>query len=259
MGHVRIGFLPHTRQWNDIVNRLSSYNNDISTVAVVADRTLEAVRKEYEKLQYDESVKKAVCYLSGIIVSSRQKDQVSFLQENGYEIDGDVTLFSIIGCLVKTLQTDSGSLETNKLVKDAAVQAIMEYYQYHCEDQLSLFSSENNPFTNKGSGKEFCELARYFFASLTEKQIRYYIDREASSVIDDYSKYVHFSDALTELSVEVSKHAFEISQIMQSFAAGWFNKYALSSIPTESSISDFLRIALGKMREEFRLEAVKDE
>ena len=258
MGHVRIGFLPHTQQWNAIVNQISTYDNSTSTVAIVADRTLDAIRKEYENLQYDESVKKSIRFLSGIIVSSRQDNQIDFLQNNGYEIDGNMTLFSVIGCLCKALQTENESLEINKLVKDATVQAIMKYYQYHSEDQLSLFESENNPFTNKGSGREFCELARLFFASFTEKQIRYYIDREASRVINDFTKYTLFSKSLTEHSVEVSKHAFEISQIMQSFAAGWFNKYALDHMPSESCITDFLRIAFGKMREEFRLEAIKD-
>lgn len=259
MGHVRIGFLPHTQQWNAIVNQISTYDNSVSTVAIIADRTLNAIRKEYENLQYDESIKKAIRYLSGIIVSSRQDNQIDFLQKNGYVIDGDITLFSLIACSFKALQTEDGSLETNKLVKDATVQAIMKYYQYHSEDQLSLFEPGNNPFTNKGSGREFCELARLFFASFTEKQIRYYIDREASRVIDDFTKYTQFSKSLTDHSVEVSKHAFDISQIMQSFAAGWFNKYALDRIPSESCITEFLRIALGKMREEFRLEAIKDE
>ena len=63
MGHVRIGFLPHTHQWNAIVNQLSSYDNDAATVAVIADRTLQAVRKEFDGLQYDESVIKAIEYL----------------------------------------------------------------------------------------------------------------------------------------------------------------------------------------------------
>ena len=164
MGHVRIGFLPHTRQWNAIVEQLASYDNDVATVAVIADRTIEAVRKEFNGLQYDESVIKAIEYLANIIVSSRQDDQVGFLQKKGYQIENNLSLYELTACVQKLIQTDTSSLEINKLTRDAAVQAVMEYYQQHSDNQLSLFQVDKNPFKNKGSGREFCELARYCWA-----------------------------------------------------------------------------------------------
>lgn len=259
MGHVRIGFLPHTQQWNAIVDQLSLYDNDADVVAVIADRTLDAVRKEFDGLQYDESVRKAIEYLATIVVSSRQDDQVTFLQENGYFVDDNLSVFGLTTSAKKVIQTENGSLETNKLARDAAIQAVMEYYEKHSDKQLSLFQTDNNPFKERGSGREFCELARYFFAAFTEKQIRYYIDRAASSVIGDYDKYIHFSDTLTKQSLAITEHAFEISKIMQSFAAGWFNKHALDNTPSNDSVTDFLKISFGKVREELRLEAMNHE
>ena len=259
MGHVRIGFLPHTQQWNAIIDQLSLYDNDNNTVAIIADGTLNAVRKEYEGLQYDESVRKAIAFLATIIVSSRQENQITYLQENGYSVDDDLSVFGLATSAKKVIQTEDGSLETNKLARDAAIQAILEYYEKHNDKQLSLFHTDNNPFKERGSGREFCELARYFFAAFTEKQIRYYIDRVASSIIGDYDKYIHFSDTLTKQSNAITEHAFEISRIMQSFAAGWFNKYALDSTPSNESVTDFLKISFGKVREELRLEAINNE
>ena len=259
MGHVRIGYLPHTRQWNAIVEQLSLYDNDANVVAIIADRTLDAVRMEFDGLQYDESVIKAISYLATIVVSSRQKDQIAFLQENGYSIDENLSVFGLTTSAKKMIHTDDGSLETNKLARDSAIQAVMEYYEQHSDKQVSLFQIDNNPFKERGSGREFCELARFFFAAFTEKQIRYYIDRAASSVIGDYEKYVHFSDTLTEQSMAITEHAFEISKIMQSFAAGWFNKHALDKTPSDDSVTDFLKISFGKVREELRLEAMNNE
>ncbi len=259
MGHVRLGFLPHTRQWNAIIDQLSSYDNDANAVVVIADRTLDAVRKEFDGLQYDESVRKAINYLATIVVSSRQEDQVSFLKENGYSADGNLSVFGLTNSAKKFIQTEEGSLEINKLARDAAIHAILEYYEKHSDNQLSLFQTDDNPFKEKGSGREFCELARYFFADFTEKQIRYYIDRAASSAIGDYDKYIHFSDTLTNQTMAITEHAFEISEIMQSFAAGWFNKHALDNTPSDDSVTDFLRISFGKVREELRLEAMNNE
>ena len=98
-------------------------------MAVIADNTLKAVRKEFDGLQYDESVIKAIGFLANIIVSSRQDDQVAFLQQNGYKVESDFSLFALTACVQDLIQTEKGSLETNKLARDSAVQAVMEYYQ----------------------------------------------------------------------------------------------------------------------------------
>ena len=53
----------------------------------------------------------------------------------------------------------------------------------------------------------------------------------------------------------VSHHAFETARITQSFAAGWFNRYASQGMPTADEISGFLSHSVGKLREELRREA----
>jgi hypothetical protein len=60
---------------------------------------------------------------------------------------------------------------------------------------------------------------------------------------------------LTAQSNAIADHAFETSKIMQSFAAGWFNKHAAASPPSQVEVTNFLRTSFGKMREEFRREA----
>ena len=49
---------------------------------------------------------------------------------------------------------------------------------------------------------------------------------------------------------DVSHHAFETARITQSFAAGWFNRYARDGMPTADEISGFLSHSVGKLREE---------
>lgn len=46
---------------------------------------------------------------------------------------------------------------------------------------------------------------------------------------------------------------------MQSFAAGWFNKYAVNSAPSYEDTISFLTLSFSKMREELRREAENDE
>lgn len=256
MGHIRTGFLPRTRQWNAIVEQLSAFDGDADAVRRIANDTLTAIKKTYAEMPLDESVNKAVCFLATLVFSAKQDDQVAYLKNNGYAVDDTLSLFSLVSSAQRLIKTEHGSLEVNKIAKDAAMQAITAYYNAHKDNQLTLFGSElKNPIQLANNGAAFCEMARSFFATFTDKQIKYYVERAAANSINDYGALNSFITTLTAQSNAIADHAFETSQIMQSFAAGWFNKHAASSPPSQVEVTNFLRISFGKMREEFRREA----
>lgn len=256
MGHERIGFLPHTKQWQAIVDQLSMYNGGDESVLKIADDTLKAIRKAYEAMPYDESVIKAISYLATLVFSANQEDQPAYLNDNGYMVDSQLSLFSLMTSAQEYITTETGSLEINKIAKDAALQAVISYQQEHQTNQLMLFSDQpESVWKSAGNGAAFCELARTFFASFTDRQLKYYVERAAASKIGDYAALQSFTDTLSTQSQKIANHAFEITKIMQSFAAGWYNKNASSSLPDENKVRGFLQMSFGKMREEFRREA----
>ncbi len=259
MGHERIGFLPKRKQWNAIVQQLSEYQPSAETTTKIADDTLTCIRKNYEQMPYDESVSKAIKFLAMLSVSANQDNQAAFLKTNGCTVDDKLSLFSLVNSAKNFITTVDGSLETNKIARDAVLQAITTYQGNHTLDQLTLFGDNTEPvWRNVGSGAAFCELARSFFAAFTDRQIKYYIERSAASEINDYATLQSFSSGISQTAEAISHHAFETSKIMQSFAAGWFNKHAVERIPADNKITDFLRISFGKMREEFRREAAEE-
>ena len=256
MGHERIGFLPHTRQWNRIVEGLSQYGAGEVSATSIANSTLEAVRKTYAQMSYDDSVIKALTFLATLSFSAKQEDQISFLNDNGYLVDTNISLISLLMSVQRLVVTDSGSLETNKIARDATMQAIIGYQKAHETDQLSLFSDgKENIWKSAGSGTAFCEMARSFFASFTERQLKYYIERAAASSIDDYETLQKFNNQLNEQTQAIADHTFEISKLTESFAAGWYNKNVVDSLPSTQQVEGFLGHAFGKLREKFRREA----
>ncbi|MEA4898652.1 MAG: hypothetical protein VB115_10450 [Christensenellaceae bacterium] len=256
MGHVRTGFLPRTKQWNAIVGQLSLFGGDVTVVPQIANDTLNAIKTKYSAMPYDESVNKAVSFLATLAFSAKQADQVAYLREHGYPVDANLSLFSLVSSAQKFIRTDTGSLEINKIAKDAAMQAIIAYHEAHQSNQITLWGAETeSPIRSAGSGSAFCELARSFFAAFTDRQIKYYVERAAASAINDYGDLNKFTATLSTQANAIADHAFETSKLMQSFAAGWFNNHAVSAPPSKSDVTDFLRTSFGKMREEFRREA----
>ena len=256
MGHERIGFLPHTKQWRAIVDEISHFGYGEASVAQISNNTLNAIKKTYEKMSYDESVIKALFFIATLSFSAKMDDQVNFLNENGYTVDSEISLFSLMASAQNFITTEHGSLEINKLVKDAAMQAIIYYQQHHETNQLSMFSEQSQSvWENVGTGAAFCEMVRTFFASFTERQLKYYIEREAASRINDYDTLQVFNQRLSEQSKAIADHTFEIAKLTQSFAAGWFNKNVADSLPSDKQIEGFLSHSFSKLREEFRREA----
>ena len=256
MGHVRTGFLPKTAQWNAIIEKLSLFDGDTSVVPKIASDTLTAIRNIYKTMPFDESVIKAIRYLANLALSAKQADQIAFLNSHGYLVDSSLSLFSLVTSAQRLISTENGSLEINKIAKDSVMQAIITYQEKHQSNQLDLFGNEpQTPLRQIGNGAAFCELARTFFAIFTERQIKYYIEREAARAINNFGELERFTAALSEQSNAIADHAFETSKIMQSFAAGWFNNHSSTSSPSDKEVQDFLRKSFEKMREEFRREA----
>lgn len=257
MGHERIGFLPHTKQWKAIINQLTDYGTGSDTVAQIADTTLTCIRTLYEKLPYEESLIKSVKFLVLLSASATQPNQQSYLLQNGISVDAQLSLFSILGSANKYIETATDSLECSKIAKDSILQTVSAYQRTHTQNQITLFgdSDSESVWANVGTGAAFCDLARSFVATFTDRQLKYFIERSAASAINDYSRLQMFSAGVTEQAEAISHHAFETSKIMQSFAAGWFNNHTRNQVPSDAEIVGFLKMSFGKMREEFRREA----
>lgn len=147
-------------------------------------------------------------------------------------------------------------METNKIAQDSVLQALTSFAKSHIDHQISLIETESSNLWKKiGTGAAFCELSRSFFATFTDKYLKYYLEREAAHSIDDYTAIVVFSNHLSEQTQTISHHAFDTAKLTQSFAAGWYNNHSKDRLPSEKEISGFLNIAFGKLREEFRREA----
>lgn len=112
-------------------------------------------------------------------------------------------------------------------------------------------------WAQSSNGVHFCQVARTFFASFTERYLRYFLERHASSQFPSVSAREEFTENLHRHIDQVSHHAFETAKITESFAAGWFNKHAVHARPSDREIEGFLAIAFGKLREELRRETTR--
>jgi hypothetical protein len=255
MGHERVGGLPRTKPWRNVVSAIHRIESSNSELSRLANLTLENVRTRYEKIHEDSGVQAAI----GFLVSLSTSELPSGEGIAGLEIDlkNNPSPLRLTTELNDWVKSNSDSCEYAELAKRAAADTILQWTNSKLQ-QTNLFGfgqKSAEVWSQASSGAGFCEVSRLFFAKFTERYLKYFLDREASAELPNLITRNRFGDQLREHIDLVSQHAFETSKITQSFAAGWFNKHAKDKRPTNREIKGFLALAFGKLREELKREA----
>jgi len=257
MGHERVGFLPKTRRWNDLIKQIGTVYSSGIPVAVIAAQTLHNVQKQYEALFKNSVVKASFAFLVAFSHSCRLPDPRNELQSFEIPIADCPTVFSVVKALRERVSSDESVSEYGQLALAAASDAVYQWYKQHATTQIPLFEPSNKFFESwrgLGNGAGFCELARLYFGKLTERYLNYFLDRVASAAIPSIEQREQFQQDIHSHIDDISKHAFESAKITQSFAAGWFNAHTREGLPDAKEIEGFLNIAFGKLRDELRRE-----
>ena len=257
MGHERVGFLPKTQKWNDLIEKIGlAYSSDVP-VADVAAETLQNVRKQYETMFRDDAVQSVFTFLVTFARAFRDQDPHAALAASGISLPEKATILSIVRSLKEGVPETQAASEYGQITISAAADALGQWHKENASKQMALFTPSNeflSSMRNLGDGSGFCELSRLFFGKVTERYLNYFLERAASAKCPTIEKRDQFHAGVRDHVDAVSKHAFETAKITQSFAAGWFNAHARTQQPDSREVEGFLAVAFGKMRDELRRE-----
>jgi len=260
MGHERLGTLPKTQRWKQVIEQIAKPSLSNADVADVVSQTTQNISSRFRNIHSEPGVQAAFKFLVSLSVASRSSTPRETLSSNGIDVPGTATPLSLAKAVRAQVTARRHSLEYGEIAQNAAVDAIAIWYERNRDRQLSLFEPQKDPFgiwRKTGGGAGFCELARLFFAKFTERYLNYFLEREASGHLPNLYQREQFNKKLQEHIDTISNHAFETAKITQSFAAGWFNKHATEHVPSDTEIEDFLFVAFGKIRDEIQQEGDK--
>lgn len=258
MGHERIGALPKSKQWRQVVQGLSTLATHPARIDSVAVDTLGLVKDRFRALQNEPAVQGAFAFLVRVAVASRKGELPALV--GSAKRQSEVAPIVVAIALKRSVANLGGNQERASLSEDAAVDALVKWHSSHGTAlQETLFGGElaGDTWSILGNGAGFCELSRLYFASLSERYLSYYLEREVATALGTLQARQDVQRDLRKHVESVSKHAFETALITQSFAAGWFNANAAAGMPTDEQVNGFVAHAIGKMRGELNREALK--
>ena len=257
MGHERVGALPHTKRWRDVVAQMAESSGSRDDVAAIADAILQNVRAQFRKIHSDAGVVAAFQFLVALTKSTSLEDLGGASFSPRIDLGGSPSTLRLIGQLRSWVEAQEGSREYADIAAKASADAI-SLWTAQQSMQASLFTGPGDPreiWQRADNGAGFCEVSRLFFSKFTERYLNYFLEREASASMASIPDRDRLASQLRDHIDGVSRFAFETSRITQSFAAGWFNNHASDRYPSKDESRGFLNVAFGKMREELRREA----
>ncbi|MDA3860883.1 MAG: hypothetical protein PF445_06630 [Melioribacteraceae bacterium] len=260
MGHKRYGYLPKTKRWLTIVEELAELPQGDFDVTSIVNHTLKNVQSRFSRLEEDPSIHSSFEFLLQLSHAFQQNDPIKYLKDNGIIEHDELSVLKLGRALKKYKKDDAVSLEYQTFSRQAAIDALNQWYKANLDSGVSFFNEEiddERVFRNIGKAGGFSDLTREYFSSFTERYLKYYLEREASSAITNINEREQFNEGIKRHVNDISKHAFETTKITQSFSAAWFNKNARESIPTAKQIKKFLSYAFNKMKGELLREESK--
>jgi hypothetical protein len=253
MGHERIGYLPKTKRWRDIVNNIGNFSSTNDNINNISIQTIKNVRNRFEYIKQDSGVIAAFKYLIILSNSGKLKDPSQFFEDNDIIINKDYDLIDLANSISSYISKNKESSEYSTIAIQSLIDTVSKWYQNHAVQKLIYFDSSdssNEIWKKASSGNGFCELSRLFFAKFTERYMKYFLEREAAYKIDNLFDRTLFNNKLNQHVDDITKHAFETSKITQSFAAGWYNKNCSSDLPSDESIKGFISFSFQKINSE---------
>ncbi len=259
MGHLRLGRLPKTRRWRDVVELLDV---EPANVAAISAATLHASERRLRALAEDPSLSYGFWLLARITWAARRSDFIGELNSLGIDVGDDTTNLTFISTVSDHLRkrfareiasgpfSELTSLAVRRTLMDCIGSSGKTLFGTSIDDLRGALRSQSRQV-------QFGLLAQRFFGDVLARTLAYYVDRESGSrlvALTDASALI----ANRELMSSIDVHARQSAAIVRDFAGGWYSKHNWKTQGriTQGETHRFVAYALRKLRSEVGREIV---
>jgi hypothetical protein len=258
LGHQRLGTLPKSFRWNELVSLLFANGEESASfgdedVTAVIETALRAADGALSNSVNDPGLRYTYYLLTQLALASRHDDWRRRLTDLGVVMgpDADATelVVSVQAAIDDYLFEIGSTSDIASSAQEAAGEAILNIvapkahtlFGTHDEDlQLALRSAS----TKTG----FSSLAHSFFAGFLWRFLNFYVSRASASAtgigkIEQVGDLTRFNDALTA-------HCRQSAEIVRPFAGEWYSKTEYEQGITPENSGGFVAVAIGKLRAE---------
>jgi hypothetical protein len=259
MGHLRLGRLPKTRRWLEVIKLLDVAHEDLTGIAAGVVNASDARLKTLES---DPSLGYCFWLLTRISWAAHQPDFQQTLLNIGIPVDNKTSVLTFISRLIERVHVETdGNIQSGHFGEISSLALRWTLSEALIQHSGTLFGNnvENLRMALRAYSRpnQFARLSRKFFAEFFARTICSLVDRELSHHVGRDQLLKTSADSGAFMNA-LKIHSHDSALIMEKFAADWYSKHnweAKGEVSIDEAQS-FVAVALLKLRSEFKLGAV---
>lgn len=225
MGHLRLGTIPKTKRWSQV---LASLSEGAPSIPGLARAVVEAARDAYLNASGDPGVGESLRLLAVLASSSRSDDFREALASEGFTVRDDTDAVRFLRDFFIEADRRFGPNDERSIFTEFASLALREALTETVSSQTgTLFTAGvadvQEAYRQFSTERGFARLARLFFARLLSHSLLYFTDKRIASELGE-SGGVGDEAELLEVQAAVRSYAYEASRIVEDYAAAWYSK-----------------------------------
>ena len=252
MGHQRLGCLPQTYPWQDVVGLIAGDGS----AAEVADATLLAAQRGLAGAVKDPGVRHVVWLLAHVVMAARQPNFAMALCELGVQVPAHPTTFDLIGAVSDAvddhLATAGGRTDFGEMAQMAAAESLARVVG---SNTPMLFDAKpedvRDAVYDLSTAHGFASLAYGFFTRFMSRFLNYHLSRELSCHVGGGRRFADVHDHGRFLD-QLDTTCREVALIVHVYTGEWYSKAKFVDGVSTRQVGTFVETSFTKMRAELR-------
>lgn len=260
MGHVRLGLLPRSKAWNEVVGLIAAG----ADVSQIANATINAAEKAFSFVLGDKGYTEAVWLMAQLAIAAKQADFSAHLESVGLSLPAGASLPDVAAAISAALDRKADTYGQHSDLGEIAQRALISAVTEHLAPKLpSLFSPDANDvkaaLASLGKTREFGELSRTFFAKLTDISLGYFLSKTLDTHLGEGMRFATLNQK-AQFDLALTTHCREASLIVEQFSSDWLskNRFEQGGVISRKATDNFASYALTKMKDELKAGARSD-
>lgn len=258
MGHTRLGSIPKTQKWRDVVAILSPASPEpdrLLDVAFIADRTLTAAETGLAKSCNDPGLGYTFYLLSQLVLAARSPDWNSKLANLGIRLTDEASIFDLSAGIQDAIDDyvfrTGGATDVSEMAQQAAGEAIIELAG---TTPRSLFGASTDDLKAALQGlstkKGFATVGRKFFSRFIARFLNFYLSRITAGLAGSPTMQ-HVGD-ITKFNDALGLHCYQSAKIVEQFCGEWYSKTEFQEGIDLDNSARFVAVAIRKLKSELQ-------
>lgn len=260
MGHTRLGRIPTTRKWKQVVALLSGDGQDIAVpikddVSLISAQALTAAQQGLERAVNDPGLRYTFFLLTQLVLAARSDDWQRELARFNIQLPPDATAFDLTSELQSSIDEylfSRGRIsDVSEMAQQAASEAIVTLV---APQATTLFGSAQDDLriaVRKFSTKKgFSDLGQMFFGRFISRFLNFYLSRATADLLGG-TRIQHIGD-ISAFNGALHRHCFQSALILREFCGEWYSKTEFQKGIDLQNTSGFVAHALHKLRDELQ-------